>query len=244
MSRCRRPRGLMICLVLLLLLWGAGCSRPDGLGSAAPADQHPVPFHDGDSKAPGSSNAGAPSAAQDKGQKPEGDLPFRDLQSLPAGTLLTVRLKSSVSADNPDASGTFEAVVDEPVTIEGYTLVPRGAGVAGRVESARASSAHRFQSEGQRLFPRDSGFARYRRQGLAPADLQPVRAGKCRRPGRCPRTDNPREGPPPYLPAYRTGLRCPAAGIAQSLKPLAAACGSPQGKFSTERFTVLVTHVL
>jgi hypothetical protein len=147
MSRYRRPRGLMIWLVLLSLLWGAGCSRPDGLGSAAPADQHPVPFHDGDSKAPGSSNAGAPSAAQDKGQKPEGDLPFRDLQSLPAGTLLTVRLKSSVSADNPDASGTFEAVVDEPVTIEGYTLVPRGAGVAGRVESARASSASALASK-------------------------------------------------------------------------------------------------
>src|ERR1700690_1805035 len=134
MSRCRRPRGLTIGLVLLPLLWGAGCSRPGGLGSAdgaAPADPHQVPFHDGDSKAPGSSNAGV-SSAQDKGQKPEGELPFRDLQSLPAGTLLTVRLKSAVSADNPDSSGTFEAVVDEPVTIEGYTLVPRGAGVAGR----------------------------------------------------------------------------------------------------------------
>ena len=143
MSRCRRPRGLTIGLVLLPLLWGVGCSRPGGLGSAdgaTPADPHQVPFHEGDGKAPGSSNAGV-SSAQDMGQKTEGDLPFHDLQSLPAGTLLTVRLKSSVSADNPAASSTFEAVVDEPVTIEGYTLVPRGAGVAGRVESARASSA-------------------------------------------------------------------------------------------------------
>lgn len=144
MSRFRRPRGLTIWLVLLSVLWGGGCSRPAGLSSAdgaAPADQHPVPFHDGDA-APGPSKAGV-AAAQDKGLKPESDFPFRDPQSLPVGTLLTVRLKTSVSADNPDASGTFEAVVDEPVTIEGSTLVPRGASVAGRVESARASKVKR-----------------------------------------------------------------------------------------------------
>jgi hypothetical protein len=53
--------------------------------------------------------------------------------------LLTVRLRNPISTDNPGASGTFDAVVDEAVTVEGSMLIPRGATVAGRVESARAS---------------------------------------------------------------------------------------------------------
>ena len=144
MSRFRRPRGLTIGVLLPLLL-AAGCSRPAGLRSdesAAQADPHQVPFHDGDGSASGNQSSASP-AAQANGPKSESGLPFRDPQSLPAGTLLIVRLKSPVSADNPDASGTFEAVVDEPVTIEGNTVVPRGASVAGRVESARAPGAKR-----------------------------------------------------------------------------------------------------
>jgi hypothetical protein len=146
MSRFRGPRGLTIWLVLLPLLGEASCSRPAGLSSsegAAQADPHQVPFHDGDGSAAGNSHPGVPSMGQDSGAKPETGLPFRDPQSLAAGTLLTVRLKSSVSADNPAAKGSFDAVVDEPVIIEGSMLVPRGAVVAGRVESARASQAKR-----------------------------------------------------------------------------------------------------
>jgi len=139
MNRFRGPRMLTIWPVLFSLLLVAACSRPAGLRSdgATPSDQHPVPFHD-DRSAPGSS-PGVSSVAQDNGLKPESGLPFRDPQSLPAGTMLTVRLKNPISADNPDGSGTFEAVLDEPVVIEGNALVPRGVSVAGRVESARAS---------------------------------------------------------------------------------------------------------
>jgi hypothetical protein len=74
---------------------------------------------------------------------PEAGLPFHDSQNLPAGTLLTVRLKHPISAQNPAANGTFEALVDEAVVIEGNRLVPRGAVVEGRVESARASDVRR-----------------------------------------------------------------------------------------------------
>lgn len=144
MSRFRRPRGLTIWPMLLALVWAAGCARPAGLQSgdgAAHADQHPVPFHDGEGT-PVARQGGAP-AAQDSSLNPETGLPFHDPQNLPAGTLLTVRLKNPISAENPGANGTFEAVVDEPVVIEGNRLVPRGATVAGRVESARASNLRR-----------------------------------------------------------------------------------------------------
>jgi hypothetical protein len=147
MSRFRRPGQLALWLLLLPLAWEAGCSRPVGLSGpedATAPDQHQVPFQEGNSVANGTPASSVP----DKGLKPGTDLPFRDPQNLPAGTLLTVRLKSSVSADNPKGRDTFEAVVDEPVTIEGNTLVPRGASVVGRVESASGASARGSASAG------------------------------------------------------------------------------------------------
>lgn len=142
MSRFRGPRGLTIGTILLALLWVPACAPPGGLqtGGAAQADQPQVPFHDGDGKLSRSSDS---SGAQDNGLTPETDLPFRDPQNLPAGTLLTVRLTNPISAENPDANGAFEAVVDQPIIIEGNKLVPLGTVVSGRVESARASNLKR-----------------------------------------------------------------------------------------------------
>lgn len=144
MSRFPRPRGLMIWPMLLALLWAAGCERPAGpqadVGSA-PADQHQVPFHDREGLP--ADHSGDPQTAQANDPNSATGLPFHDPQSLPAGTLLTVRLKYPISAENPGTNGAFEALIDEPVVIEGNRLVPRGTAVAGRVESARASSVKR-----------------------------------------------------------------------------------------------------
>jgi len=74
-----------------------------------------------------------------KSAGPANHLPFQDRQKLPAGTLISVRLKESISAEDPEASVPFEAVVVEPVVIEGTTMIPRGTLVSGRVESARTS---------------------------------------------------------------------------------------------------------
>ena len=145
MSRYRAMLGVvtwltLIVLILIMLLLGAACSRPAEIreteGSSA-TDPHPLPFREADSQGSADSNATAVPVG-DKSAKTETNLPFREPDNLPAGTLLTVRLKDPVSAD-AEASGRFEGVIDEPVTIEGNTLVPRGASVAGRVESARSS---------------------------------------------------------------------------------------------------------
>jgi hypothetical protein len=144
MSRFRRPQGLTILPMLLVLLWAVGCARPDGLqtdNGAAHAEQHQVPFHDGDVAPDAHPNDS--SATPGTALNPDPNLPFHDSQNLPAGTLLTVRLKNPISAENPAAEETFEAVVDEPIEIDGNKLVPRGAPVAGRVESARASNVRR-----------------------------------------------------------------------------------------------------
>lgn len=150
MSRFRGPRDLMICSIspkvlptmLLALLSLAGCESPAGPqtdSGAAHADPHQVPFHEGE-KPPGPGDA---SASQDSAPNPAPGLPFRDAQNLPAGTLLTVRLKNPISTENPGSHAKFEGVVDEPVVVAGSTLVPRGVTVAGRVESAQASNLRR-----------------------------------------------------------------------------------------------------
>ena len=141
MNRFRRPRGLTIWPMLLALLWGLGCARPAGLQTdegSTHADQHQLPFHDAE-VTPVTRQDASPALPD----SPEAGLPFRDSQNLPAGTLLTVRLKRPISAQNPIANGTFEALVDEAVVVEGNRLVPRGAVVEGRVESARASDVRR-----------------------------------------------------------------------------------------------------
>jgi hypothetical protein len=132
-----RHRGAAIFLLLPCFLLTFACSRPVGLhggDGAAQSDATQVPFQEGQGLENEASSRREASAA-----KLESDLPFHDSKSLPVGTLVTVRLKSSISTDAPDASGTFEALVEEPITVEGNTVVPRGASVSGRVESARAS---------------------------------------------------------------------------------------------------------
>src|SRR2546423_7691317 len=142
MSRFRRPRGLTIWPMLLALLWAAACSRPANLQSGAsttPADQHQVPFHDGEGSQ--AATQGDSASAQDSGPNPETGLPFHDPTNLPAGTLLTVRLRSPISAQNPNT--TFEAAIYEPNVIAGNKQVPPGVVVAGPGESASSSNLKR-----------------------------------------------------------------------------------------------------
>lgn len=148
------PRRSLICPVLVLLLWAAGCDREVGVPSDTRTNQHPVPFQGAETPSV------HPASTAPVPDNSEAGLPFHNSQNLPAGTLLTVRLKNPIfalnpgssnpgaanpgasnpGASNPSADGTFEAVLDEPVVIEGNKLVPRGTPVEGRVESARASN--------------------------------------------------------------------------------------------------------
>ena len=127
------------CLMLLALLGACACNEPTsvpGDESSAPTDQHQAPFHDQASQSVTSGSAKLLKAS-DQTARPE-KLPFQE-ENLPAGTLITVSLKSAVSAGN-SIHNTFEAVVDEPVAIRGNTLIERGATVSGRVQSVRTSN--------------------------------------------------------------------------------------------------------
>jgi hypothetical protein len=119
----RKVAGFAV-LVLVFALT-LGCARqPNSQGTDEKAgDDQKLPF-DRD--------------AQKNGISPTGSL-IPMPSSLPAGTPITIRLQSGVSSASSQSGDTFEAVLDEPVVIQGQTVVPRGAAVTGRVVEAKAS---------------------------------------------------------------------------------------------------------
>jgi len=80
------------------------------------------------------------------GVSPTGSLAELTLQP---GTPLNVRMQSAVSSATSHAGDSFDAVVDEPVIVEGQTVVPRGTKTTGKVVAAKASTG-----------PQDAGYLR------------------------------------------------------------------------------------
>jgi hypothetical protein len=134
MSQMGRSSRALVPTILLTLLT-VGCSRrTPNLPSEGAAQTSTTPFQ---SQNPSSADAGLRGYSSD--DVPGSGPPFQNSPLLPAGVLVTVRLKVPLVA----ASGSresFEAVLDEPVVVEGNTLIPRDAIVSGRIESAHTSS--------------------------------------------------------------------------------------------------------
>jgi len=143
-------------ILLLILTLAVGCSRPSELPSderVKQADQHKLPFEDNAAKGNSGSNSGDGNSgeatadpASSVDPKAAGGAPFQTPSSvpdLPPGTLVTVRVENQISTDRTGEEGTFAGEVDEPVVLDGKTVVPRGATVTGRIEAAPASDGGR-----------------------------------------------------------------------------------------------------
>jgi hypothetical protein len=63
-------------------------------------------------------------------------------EGLPAGTEITIRLRSALSSADSRVGDSFEAVLDESVILAGKTVAPRGAPVTGSVVDTKASAGH------------------------------------------------------------------------------------------------------
>ena len=113
-------------IVLLMLSLLCACGRPpsdSGDNAANSADSQKLPF---DRQPPATgitpSQALIPSATK-----------------LPEGTPIPIRLQSALSSASSHAGDTFSATIDEPVVIDGQTLVARGTPATGRVLEAKPS---------------------------------------------------------------------------------------------------------
>jgi hypothetical protein len=120
------PRQLRQIALFSALALTAGCSQPSIRG-----DAH-------ESSAQISRTEREANSSPSSGRR----LPFAAVHDLPAGTLMVVRLEKSISTKG-GATSTFVAVIDKPVTLEGNTVVPRGAIVQGQVEGGLAPKGAR-----------------------------------------------------------------------------------------------------
>jgi len=59
--------------------------------------------------------------------------PERKSVVVPAGTIINVRLTQAIDADKSEAGQTFKAIVDDPVSVNGAIVIPRGAGAVLQV---------------------------------------------------------------------------------------------------------------
>ena len=118
---------------LLIFMAASGCSRPTPTVPSADSSQSgETPFHTPDRPV----ETTPQSAALIEKNSSDADLPFRTSTVLPAGSLMTVRLKAAIVAAEKGSTDAFEAIVDEPIMFEGNTLIPRGTTVSGRVGAA------------------------------------------------------------------------------------------------------------
>ena len=125
--------------LILVMALAPGCSRQPNLlaPNQGPVSGRPLPFEN-------------PSVEG-------GNYPTASLASsnLPPGTLLTIRIRSVVSSATCHAGDSFDAVLDEPLALDGQTVLERGAEVTGRVVAAKASGQF------------DPGYLRLRLTGIS-----------------------------------------------------------------------------
>jgi hypothetical protein len=92
--------------------------------TAPPDDQAPVLRHSGDAPQILRPDAAEPSAASTAASVSQ-----RAPVEIPAGTNIVVRMIDGVDSDRDTVGKTFQASIDQPITMGGDTVIPRGADV-------------------------------------------------------------------------------------------------------------------
>src|SRR6202158_6276113 len=92
-----------------------------------------------------SSNSDSQKLPFDRQPRSTGVSPSQSLvpsaKKLPEGTPIPIRLQTALSSATSRAGDTFSATLDEPVVVDGQTLIDRGMPVTGRVVEAKPSAS-------------------------------------------------------------------------------------------------------
>src|SRR5580658_858898 len=114
----------IVIVILLTLSFLCACGRPPA-EDASNSDSQKLPF--------------------DREPRSTGISPSQSLipsaTKLPEGTPIPIRLQSALSSASSHAGDTFYADIDEPVVIDGQTLIARGTLATGRVLEAKAAAS-------------------------------------------------------------------------------------------------------
>ena len=150
---CFRSRYSWILLSLALAVT-QGCSRPDAFhwtnsNASSPAAAQNLPFHPDPERVADDNDR--PAVPEDG--RSASNTPFRGVRrpgphTLPAGTLITVRLESPLAISQVHAGDAFSASISGPITVDGDIVVEGGAPVSGRIEFAQPTADGPSQNRG------------------------------------------------------------------------------------------------
>lgn len=119
-----RLRLSLLLLLIASLAATIGCSKPSDTENSDDTNN----------------TSSAPMTASNKGEKKPGLMSRMTRQpvTIPAGTILTVRLGQSLSTKTSKAGDTFTGTIAEPVSVDGKTVIPSGADATGSVTDSKA----------------------------------------------------------------------------------------------------------
>lgn len=123
-----RFRWMVVPLFALALVLG-GCAKPES------------------ETAEGGSNGGGKATSPARRASQPAARPAPQPIVVSAGTPIEVRLITGLASDKNKPGDTFTGTVETPVTVDGRTVIPKGADVTGRVTGAVASGRLRTPAE-------------------------------------------------------------------------------------------------
>ena len=114
------------------------------------ADRPPYSHDRAAQGAPQSSPQGAPNARYQNSQPrlpAQPTQPLPETLSIPAGTILTIRINDFLSSDKNQIGDPFTAVLDRPIVVNGWVVARRGQTIIGKVMEAKKAGHVKGTSE-------------------------------------------------------------------------------------------------
>jgi hypothetical protein len=139
----KRLTSFSLIALLGVVLFATACGQhlaPDSEAAATASDasgSQPAPF-DANADKSGKQDSSLLSHLLPKSMQPA--------VTVPAGTPISVRLQATVSSESAVSGQMFDAVLAEPLVVDGKTVAPVGAAAVGRVVTAKRSG--RLKSPG------------------------------------------------------------------------------------------------
>jgi len=120
----------MYVVALLALCLMLGCSSKPNTPASSTENPNAAGGEPGGGSAGGNAAGGS--------TKPAASKPVKEIITIPAGTVITVRLGETLSSKSSSAGQGFAATVAEPVVVNGKTVIERGAAARGSVVDAKS----------------------------------------------------------------------------------------------------------
>lgn len=126
---------LLFVVALFALCFVLGCNKSPSTPATSTDNSSAA---NGGNSAGGGNGSNGGNAAQGSASREAKERPARQSITIPAGTVITVRLGEALSSKTSNAGDGFAATVAQPVSVDGKTVIEQGAAARGSVVDAKS----------------------------------------------------------------------------------------------------------